>query len=486
MTTMMGMIGSGDKTVLLKISGVLLVMGVFLYVCYVCELLPNALNLFHDGGENDRDAAINERTITNMNDRKRFYTEETGRLAGLHDTDDIRHNISYHKQLYELYKDGVPDVYDRNNNKIKGVHPDPSTAVHHLNEMIRYGGVEGYYLLARLYHYGIHTFQPNIESAKEYYTLIIENDYPNKEDAIRELSYIYSNESTEYKRKVMEWLHLSKRVAGTKPSNDANRVKLIRPKSGSGSGPGTGTTTSTTLDEPIQVRSGSLGKVYREMKSDSQNVHDHMLVKSVNDTVKRLKSTTDMTVSLEDSLGNLRSRIGGQPNSDKKTDALRTLDAIERNHMELLAYNMKETELLHILWNRIVNNHDDSPDLKDNLYEQLSDSVEHDSVVCSSGRFTRLLDSLNVVDPDVTIKSKEVIHRELMDKSAHIRDSMYKQCSEEEQEDLDSPELSNFSVRFDERLRNELRKQFKKDYVDTELMSQSELDSELSVWIQYV
>jgi hypothetical protein len=147
---------------------------------------------------------------------------------------------------------------------------------------------------------------------------------------------------------------------------------------------------------------------------------------------------------------------------------------------------MKETELLHLLWNRIVNNHNDSPDLKDNLYDQLSDSVEHDSVVCSSGRFTRLLDSLTIVDPDVTIKSKEVIHRELMDKSGMIQKRLYNECSEEDRDEIDSQETSKTSALFSEKLRNAIRDEFRCDYVDSGIMSQSELDSELSVWIQYV
>jgi hypothetical protein len=316
--------------------------------------------------------------------------------------------------------------------------------------------------------------KPNLETAKKYYTSVIDHRYPGVDDAIREMTSIYSVESSDYKTKIMDWLNISER-----PGVAAKPCDKITYHS-------TPALTVTPKSTPTSTSGERSGKVYREMKSDSQNVHDHTLVNSVNNTVKRLKDTTEMTVSMEDTMRLLRARVSSQPDSDKKKDAIRALDAIERNHMSLVAYNMKETELLHLLWNRIVNNHSDNPDLKDNLYNQLSDSVEHDSVVCSSGRFTRLLDSLNVVDPDVVIKSKEVIHRELMDKSSLIQTRMYNECSPEDQEELDSQEISRFSAMFSERLRNTIRAEFKSDYVDSGIMTQSDLDSELSVWIQYV
>jgi hypothetical protein len=388
--------------------------------------------------------------------------------------DMAEESVSYHRQMYLLYKDGVPDVYDSRDNKINGVPPNPELTIHHLKEMIRFGGVDGYYLLGRLYHHGIHSLKPNLETAKKYYTSVIDHRYPGVDDAIREMTSIYSVESSDYKTKIMDWLNISER-----PGVAAKPCDKITYHS-------TPALTVTPKSTPTSTSGERSGKVYREMKSDSQNVHDHTLVNSVNNTVKRLKDTTEMTVSMEDTMRLLRARVSSQPDSDKKKDAIKALDAIERNHMSLVAYNMKETELLHLLWNRIVNNHSDNPDLKDNLYNQLSDSVEHDSVVCSSGRFTRLLDSLNVVDPDVVIKSKEVIHRELMDKSSLIQTRMYNECSPEDQEELDSQEISRFSAMFSERLRNTIRAEFKSDYVDSGIMTQSDLDSELSVWIQYV
>ena len=147
---------------------------------------------------------------------------------------------------------------------------------------------------------------------------------------------------------------------------------------------------------------------------------------------------------------------------------------------------MKEVDLLHLLWNRIVNNHKDKPDLKDNVYDQLADSVEHDNVVCSTGRFTRLLDSLNVVDDNVHIKSRALINRELMDKSSMIRAEMRGKCTPSEQKDLDSPNDTPFSFEFTERMKNRIRKDFYMDYVKTNVLTQDELDTELNVWINYL
>jgi hypothetical protein len=431
------------------------------------------------GGNSD---VLDRRYYNSIVDRNKLYSDKL--IEQNHD--DIGERIGYHNQMHLLYKDGVPDTYDRQHNKIKGVPPNPRLAIEHLNNSIQLGCVDGYFMLGKVYHYGMHSLQPDMDLAKKYYTIVIENDYPQTIDAIREMTIIYSNEKSDYKKKIMDWLNISEQTTlkdhAVKKTGVHNVIKnkdVVR---------------QNRNENRNEKQVPSSGKVYREigsqnredMKSDSQNVHDHTLVKTVNRSVKKLKDTTELTVSVEDTMRLLRKRIETRPDSDKKTDAIKTLDAIERNHSSLLAFNMKETELLHLLWNRIVNNHNDSPDLKDNLYDQLSDSVEHDSVVCSSGRFTRLLDSLTIVDPDVTIKSKEVIHRELMDKSGMIQKRLYNEYSEEDRDEIDSQETSKTSALFSEKLRNAIRDEFRCDYVDSGIMSQSELDSELSVWIQYV
>jgi hypothetical protein len=374
--------------------------------------------------------------------------------------------ILFHKNMYQLYHDGISDRYDLTQNKINGVEPNPMLAIYHLNEAIDRGYSDGYILLAKLYHYGIHNLPIDLDKASLYYQHIITSDLNDADEAIKYLATI---------NKTSPGKVSSLRI--TPPSTKPRSSLAVAEKSDS-------VPVFSVDDDEVQDR--SLPSELIEIKNDTQNVHDHTLINTVKDSIRKLQTSTDMTVNVEDTLKKLRLFIQEKNETDKKSDALKTLDTIERNHQELISFKMKEVDLLNLLWNRIVNNHDNSDELKNNMYDQLADSVEHDSVICSTGRFTRLLDSLNVVDPVVTIKSRALINRELMDKSSALRTELYNKCTEDEQYELDSPTTSIFCMDFSERLKHKLREEFKKDYVDTKVLSQEELDAELSVWINYI
>jgi hypothetical protein len=383
--------------------------------------------------------------------------------------------IQHHLEMYMLYHDGIEDKYDRNGQKIKGVHPNPTQALYHIQKAIDLGYTKGHILVGKLYQFGIHNFPIDLEKAKECYKHIVDNQLEYADNAVYNLQLIANQESSKKDNYIMKWLNIpighrivtpKHVIEEEKIKNDS--IKIVREEHS---------------DDPDQPQERVLKN---DIVTDTQNVHDHTLIKTVNESILKLKKGTELTVPMEDTLKDLRTHIESKTTNDKKTDALKTLDTIERNHQELIAFKMKEVDLLHLLWNRIVNNHKDKPDLKDNVYDQLADSVEHDNVVCSTGRFTRLLDSLNVVDDNVHIKSRALINRELMDKSSMIRAEMREKCTPSEQKDLDSPNDTPFSFEFTERMKNRIRKDFYMDYVKTNVLTQDELDTELNVWINYL
>ena len=48
---------------------------------------------------------------------------------------DREHKLAYHTRLYELYYVGIPDRYDNNGNKIKGIEPNAQQVVKHLKNL---------------------------------------------------------------------------------------------------------------------------------------------------------------------------------------------------------------------------------------------------------------------------------------------------------------------------------------------------------------
>ena len=390
--------------------------------------------------------------------------------------------IRFHKNMYNLYHDGIADRYDLKQNKINGVAPDPRMAISHLDKAIDLGYTDGYILMGKMYHYGIHDLPVDLDKALVYYQYIVNHKLKGNNEALKNISTIKKHNHSEYYQKISKWLNLdnnnnNKRETHTKTSfmKEEYNVPVIK---------------IDREDDDDDDDDDGDDVAYRtitpDVITDTQNVHDHTLINTVKDSIHKLQQSTDITVNIEEALQKLRGFIQSKPNTDKKNDALRTLDTIERNSQELISFNMKEVDLLNLVWNRIINNHDDSVDVKNNLFDQLANSVEHDSVVCSTGRFTRLLDTLNVVDENVNIKTRTLINREMMNQSSNIRKQLYDKCSVEEQDELDNPAVNAFSMDFNERLKTQLRTEFKQTYVDTGILSQTDLDTELNVWINYI
>jgi hypothetical protein len=96
------------------------------------------------------------------------------------------------------------------------------------------------------------------------------------------------------------------------------------------------------------------------------------------------------------------------------------------------------------------------------------------------------LDSLNVVDDQVSIKPRSLINRELMDKSAMIRKEIYDNESEGNRKMIDSIQDNDFQKQFTEKLKHNIRTQFKDDYVQSNVLTQTELDEEVNKWIDYI
>ena len=148
---------------------------------------------------------------------------------------------------------------------------------------------------------------------------------------------------------------------------------------------------------------------------------------------------------------------------------------------------MTEMEILCLLYNRINDdvNKENRETLVENLAEELADSQDAQGYLyCTVGRISRMLNSLNVLDPEVTIKPKWAIRQEMLHDASTLKERMTQRLPEKLQLKLQND--TEFSDKFDERFRDLLRERYKITYVDTGIMSAEELNKEINGWIDYV
>lgn len=218
---------------------------------------------------------------------------------------------------------------------------------------------------------------------------------------------------------------------------------------------------------PIDVSAPPL-PIQREIprprvRNDMQNVHDPALqnagIKTLAMCDKSAPSTTSAPYALKDFARSMSK--DGRRVFDSLTDVIN-----ER-------YGRSEKSVLQTVWHRI--HHPDNKDKRAQLLlalrTNLESCVEHDHVVCSSGKIARILSTLEVLDvaatplrPEWAIKEEisRMIGRVLMDalerSSEEVRDAYNEATPDSSQTDM--------ADRLRERVRDEVRRRCEREYAD--------------------
>ena len=187
-------------------------------------------------------------------------------------------------------------------------------------------------------------------------------------------------------------------------------------------------------------------------QSDSQNVHDSSVVKSVKVSLAKMPpshlGTETTLVQVRDALKN-------------DHDALRGLDLMEKNTVPLTALKMKEVEVLRKVWGRIQAEND--PTRRDDMTQMLKFRLGEcgAEASCASGRVARVVDALSTFDENVNLRPLWALRQEMMAKAGQL------------QSQRSSP---------DKPFVEELREHFHRDYVVPGLITETLLDAELASW----
>jgi hypothetical protein len=446
----------------------------------------------------------------------KFYENRRGSIAK---------QLAIAKKLAKLYRDGVPDKYDINGNKVKGIAPISSKSINYYKISHTLGDPYGLIKIARIYHYGMHNLEPDWNKAISIYQEIVKTS--NNDNIVQKaVSAIKELQTQTRTKKVHNWLNLpyssnqKKKYEYKNTASTVSSSSLFKtPNSGIlGGFFGGNNTTSSYNSQHINPNANAIhiNQVFRDndvkrrqreaprgiiiptrddeetvpmhQRNDMHNVHDSGVLGTIRKSITNLQQQTKINIPLESSLKEIRDFIFGLPNNDKKKDANLALDAMERSFLPLSSTNIKEVDALHLVWNRIHDdvNKDNKKALQENLMEELAECIEHDKPVCSTGRFTRILDTLNAVDPAVQIKPLYALKDEMLNSCALIRKSMYDALPESEKIHIDGLHENEFQTNFANKVKDQIKSQLEKDYVDTQVLTKDQLDGELNKWIDHI
>ena len=186
-----------------------------------------------------------------------------------------------------------------------------------------------------------------------------------------------------------------------------------------------------------------------------------------------------MAEDTENNRAEIKAFLDSLPESDKKRDAIKSFEYIYDLNTRNLSLNVRETEAIDLVWERIK----DNQDLKDTFFYELSSMVENGTVVCSTGRVTRILDTLNGLDDTpVKIIPEAVIKQDMLFKASKLRDEVY---SKYDKDQLDAGTHPNQNM-IDNELKDMIRETLYKEYVEQNLMDLEKFNKELDSWIDSI
>lgn len=447
--------------------------------------IPDVINFFNAESIKTKNYKL---TTSKIKENKQFKKE----IKNLENT--ITKNTTPQKtqnqnnyKLFKKYHKGIDSSYNLHGERIEGVKPDHEKAIFYLEKTINseFGKNEHVLEIGKLYHQGMFGMKPDYDKALNIYTAILDNvgDKDIRNEAMEGIKDIE-------KIKTLKWLNLPldhnpleikrdvvKEVEIAQNINQPEIIDLLEDQ--------TFNIQQAIILNILENKPKDENKKGTKYYNDPQNTHDSQVIGTIRHSINKLKESTEIKKGVAESVNEIRRFINNKPNSAKNQDAIKSLDKILSTTHKLSHSDMTETEALNLVWNRIHSpiHKQNINDLKNTLVNQLSEMQIHGHNVCSTGRFDRIIDTLNVVDPDVSIKPTYAINAEMMDKSAQIRNNLLE--SQNNRSELEKGTAHN-QTEFDQILKETIINQLTKDYVDTNIMTPTKFKIELDKWIEHI
>lgn len=215
--------------------------------------------------------------------------------------------------------------------------------------------------------------------------------------------------------------------------------------------------------------------------NDSQNVHSSTVNNTALQKLEMIEDTTPICKDFKKNTNEFLSSLNGLDLSqDDKDKAIQLLNSLkELKHSK---FNKSETDIFNTVWSRIKDpiNKDRQKDMIQVLAQNLASGIEHNYTVCSTGRLTRIIGSLDAMDAGdlPNLKPEWAINQEVAQTAAKVREDLLNSVDEAEKRQYESGESKLSEV-----MKNTFKEKCKKDYVDANILTQDKLDTLLVDYI---
>ncbi len=164
-------------------------------------------------------------------------------------------------------------------------------------------------------------------------------------------------------------------------------------------------------------------------QSDSQNVHDSAIYSELRNQIYLVINSNRSIPNIENHdykeiINWLRIKYSGDP---RRIDVEKVISTINNNYPVGIIPDINEQDVIKAVWQRSFDplNHKTSHQIRSLLCDAVCDCVERGSVVCMTGRVSKIWQTLARVDYNETIgilRTKQAIRNEILQKAAKIVD----------------------------------------------------------------
>jgi len=319
---------------------------------------------------------------------------------------------------------------------------------------IKLGYNSGYIMIAKLFMYGTVSMHPNLEIAKKCLNKAMKTDRAEATELIHRMAGLVKTPDTAYPA------HAQAQVQGA----DVDTVAQEQADAAENVAVVEDLIRNERMIVPVII------PPTRAYRNDTQSAHDSLVVKTLKQSIQNLKRAVKIEQQPMRSLDILKNIIQRRAHSAKNANALKVLESVSTYGEELTSLGITELEALNLVWHRI----DGDEDKINNLIDELASGVEHDKVVCTMGRLSRIVNSLNGVDKIVFITHTNTIRKEIMDAAPILRKTLLSTYSASDRKAIDGIADHPIQAEFDEKFKSALSDKIRKDYLHKNLITEAQ------------
>ena len=205
------------------------------------------------------------------------------------------------------------------------------------------------------------------------------------------------------------------------------------------------------------------------VRNDTQNVHDHSVQNLGNKIIDTLQSQVKTAPS--DFQSNKQALLS-HVDQAKHPHVKRVCDSLNPDFVHS-RFNKTEADVFNLMWTKVK----DDPDKRDIFIDSLDSGVEHDHVVCSTGKIMRMLSALDGTDDTVPdLKPDWVVRQEILAVISNTIDNLNK--NEKRLYESDNNDAIKSAIG------NRVREKCRADYEG--VLAPALLDMHLNEYLEYI